>query len=62
MKKTVSRRFEVTTTNTGIVWAEVGDVIVVSNRGGEHYNIKAVNDKPIFSRWMRKNWIEAHCK
>ena len=59
--KTVKTRFEVTTTNTGKIFAEVGDVIVVLNRDAEHYNVIRVGATKINSRWMRKNWINAKC-
>ena len=58
---TVKNRFEVTTTFNGKLFAEVGDTIKVSNRDSEHYNILKVNQTPVFSRWMRKNWVNAKC-
>lgn len=58
-KLVVKTRFEVTTTPSGKIFADVGDVIVVSDRDFEHYNILKVNDTQIFSRWMRKNWVNA---
>ena len=58
----VKTRFEVTTTGNGVIYANVGDTIKVSNRGVEHYNILKVNDTLIFSRWMRKAWIDAKCE
>ena len=60
-KLTVKTEFEVTTTNAGKIFANVGDTIVVSNRGAEHYNILKVNETKIFSRWMRKAWVNAKC-
>jgi hypothetical protein len=63
MKKLkVITRFEVTTTQEGKIFANEGDTIIVSNRDAEHYNIHKVNDTLIFSRWMRKKWIEVKCK
>ncbi len=62
MKLIVKTRFEVTTTLNGKLFAEVGDVIKVSNRDGEYYNILRVNQTPVFSRWMRKNWVNAKCE
>ena len=63
MKKlTVKTEFEVTTTNTGKIFANIGDTVVVSDRGVEHYNILKVNKTKIFSRWMRKAWVDAKCK
>jgi hypothetical protein len=61
-KKIVKTEFEVTTTSVGKIIAKVGDVLTISNRDAEHYNILKVNDTQIFSRWMRKNWINAKCK
>ena len=60
-RKTVKTEFEVTTTNAGKVFAKVGDIITISNRDAEHYNILKVNDIKIFSRWMRKAWVNAKC-
>ena len=60
-RKIVKTEFEVTTTINGKVFAKVGDTIVVSNRDAEHYNIIKVNNTKIFSRWMRKNWVNAKC-
>ena len=60
-KLIVKTEFEVTTTNAGKVFAKVGDTIVVSNRDAEHYNILKVNETKIFSRWMRKAWVNAKC-
>ena len=60
-KLTVKTEFEVTTTNTGKLFAKVGDIIVVSNRDAEHYNILKVDEIKIFSRWMRKAWVNAKC-
>jgi len=57
----VKTEFEITTTSTGKIFAKVGDVILVSNRDAEHYNILKVNNTRIFSRWMRKSWINAKC-
>ncbi len=61
IKLTVKTSFEVTTTPSGKIFANVGDVVLVSNRDAEHYNILKVNDIKIFSRWMRKNWINSKC-
>jgi len=60
-RKTVKTEFEVTTTNAGKIFAKVGDIITISNRDAEHYNILKVNDIKIFSRWMRKAWVNAKC-
>lgn len=60
-KLAVKTRFEITTTPNGKIFANEGDVIVVSDRGEEYYNILKVNDVAIFSRWMRKTWVDAKC-
>jgi hypothetical protein len=60
-KLTVKTEFEVTTTNTSKIFAKVGDVIIVTNKDAEHYNILKVNNTRITSRWMRKSWINAKC-
>jgi hypothetical protein len=60
-KLTVKNEFEVTTTNTNKIFAKVGDVIIVTNKDAEHYNILKVNNTRITSRWMRKSWINAKC-
>jgi len=60
-KKIVKTEFEVTTTNSGKIFAKVGDMLFVSNRDAEHYNILKVNETKIFSIWMRKNWVNAKC-
>lgn len=59
--KTVKTEFEITTTNAGKIFAKVGDIITISNRGSEHYNILKVNDTKIFSIWIRKAWVNAKC-
>ena len=59
-RKTVKTQFEVTTTNAGKIFANVGDIITISNRDVEHYNIINVNDTKIFSRWMRKACINTN--
>ena len=61
IKLIVKTPFEVTTTDAGKVFAKVGDTITISNRDAEHYNILKVNDTKIFSRWMRKAWVDAKC-
>ena len=61
-RKIVKREFEVTTTKAGKIFARVGDIITISNRDTEHYNILKVNDTKIFSRWMRKAWVNAKCE
>ena len=62
MKKlTVKTEFEVTTTNTNKIFAKVGDVIFITNKDAEHYNILKINNTRITSRWMRKSWINAKC-
>lgn len=60
-RKIVKTEFEVTTTNAGKIFAKIGDTITISNRDAEHYNILKVNDTKIFSRWMRKAWVNAKC-
>ena len=60
-KLTVKTPFEITTTPTGKIFANIGDIIIVSVRDDEHYNILKVNNTKIFSRWMRKFWINAKC-
>lgn len=60
-RKTVKTEFEVTTTNAGKIFAKVGDIITISNRDAEHYNILKINNTKIFSRWMRKAWVNAKC-
>ena len=60
-KLTVKNKFEITTTPTGKIFANEGDVIVVPDRSEEYYNILKVNDVVIFSRWMRKAWINTKC-
>jgi len=61
-RKTVKTEFEITTTSEGKIFAKIGDIIIISNRDSEHYNVHKVNDTKIFSRWMRKGWINAKCK
>lgn len=61
IQKTVKTEFEVTTTNTGKIFAKVGDIITISNRDAEHYFIHKVNNIRIYSRWIRKNWVNAKC-
>lgn len=61
-RKVVKTKFEVTTTNAGKIFAKVGDTITISNRDAEYYNILKVNDTKIFSRWMRKAWVNAKCE
>jgi len=60
-KKIVKTEFEITTTRDGKLFARIGDVICISNRDAEHYNIHKVNDVRVFSRWIRKNWVNAKC-
>jgi ribosomal protein L14 len=60
-KLTVKTEFEVTTTNTSKIFAKVGDIIIVTNKDAEHYNVLKVNNTRITSRWMRKSWINAKC-
>lgn len=60
-KLTVKTEFEVTTTSTGKIFAKVGDVIFITNKDAEHYNILKINNTRITSRWMRKSWIDAKC-
>lgn len=62
IKKTIETEFEVTTTCYGKIFAKVGDIIIISDRDKEHYNIHKINNTKIFSRWMRKSWINAKCK
>ena len=60
-KLTVKTEFEVTTTSKGKIFAKVGDVIFITNKDAEHYNILKINNTRITSRWMRKSWIDAKC-
>ena len=60
-RKIVKIEFQVTTTNAGKIFAKVGDIITISNRDAEYYNILKVNDIKIFSIWMRKAWVNAKC-
>jgi hypothetical protein len=60
-KLIVKTKFEVTTTAKGKIFANVGDVLLVSNRDAEHFKILKLNNFPIFSRWMRKSWVLAKC-
>ena len=60
-KLTVKTEFEVTTTSTGKIFAKVGDVIFITNKDAEHYNILKINNTRITSRLMRKSWINAKC-
>lgn len=60
-KLTVKTEFEVTTTSMGKIFAKVGDVIFITNKDAEHYNILKINNTRITSRWMRKSWIDAKC-
>lgn len=60
-KLTVKTKFEVTTTSKGKIFAKVGDVIFITNKDAEHYNILKINNTRITSRWMRKSWINAKC-
>lgn len=60
-KLTVKTEFEVTTTSTNKIFAKVGDVIFITNKDAEHYNILKINNTRITSRWMRKSWINAKC-
>lgn len=60
-KLTVKTEFEVTTTSTSKIFAKVGDVIFITNKDAEHYNILKINNTRITSRWMRKSWIDAKC-
>jgi hypothetical protein len=62
-RKIVKKRFHVTTTTKkGKIFAEVGDILTISNRGSEYYNIIKINKTNIFSRWMRKAWIDCFCE
>lgn len=60
-KLTVKTEFEVTTSSTSKIFAKVGDVIFITNKDAEHYNILKINNTRITSRWMRKSWIDAKC-
>jgi len=63
MKKLiVTKTFEVTTTRDGKIFATPNDIIIISEKGAEYYNVLRVNSINIFSRWMRKSWINAHTK
>ena len=59
--KIVKTEFEITTTSKGKIFAKIGDKITVKNKDYENYYILKVNDTQIFSRWMRKNWVNAKC-
>jgi hypothetical protein len=59
--KIVKTEFEVTTTPKGKIFAKVGDIITLSNHDAEHYRILKVNDVKIYSRWMRKMWVNFKC-
>ena len=61
IKLIVKTEFDVTTTDAGKIFANVGDILIVSNRGAEHYNILKISNTLIFSRWMRKAWVDAKC-
>jgi len=62
MKKlTVKTPFEITSTPKEKVIASVGDVLTVSDRGVEFYNIHKVNKTQVFSIWMRKTWVNSKC-
>jgi hypothetical protein len=56
-KLLVTKKFEVTTTPSGKIFADVNDILIVSDRDGENYYILKVNDIQIFSRWIKKTWI-----
>lgn len=48
-----------------LITAEIGDTIEVNVRNRDEYFIIAVY-KPtgkikVYSRWMRQNWVKAHC-
>ena len=58
----VKTRFELTTTSSGKIYAEAGDILIVKDRDFEHYNIVKLNNTNIFSRWIRKNWVNSKCK
>lgn len=63
MKKLiVTKTFEVTTEPAGKIFANVGDTLIVKDKGSEEYYILRLNQKNIFSRWMRKSWINSHTK
>lgn len=61
-RKIVKTEFEVTTTTSGKIFAKPGDIITVSDKGAEYYNILKINKTQIFSRWMRKSWVNAKCE
>lgn len=62
MKKLIVKtEFEVTTTPQGKIFAKVGDVLTVTDRGAEFYNILKINKTQIFSIWMRKLWVDTKC-
>ena len=59
IKLIVTKNFEITTTPTETIFANVGDVLIVKIRDSEHYNILKLNGKNIFSRWMRQAWVNS---
>lgn len=62
MKLRVKNRFYITTTADGELNAEKGDTLDVEERNDAYFNIKRLNDKPIFLRWMRKPYVLGHCE
>lgn len=63
MKKLiVTKTFELTEETSGKIFANIGDTLIVKDKGVEYYHILRLNEKNIFSRWMRKSWINAHSK
>jgi hypothetical protein len=58
----VKSEFFITTTSSEKIIAKRGDVLKVTERGAEYYNIKKLNGINIFSTWIRKPWVLAHCE
>jgi len=53
--------FHITTTKNGQVWAKEGDKLIVQEKNANEYYIKRLNDTPIFSRWMKQNFVKSYC-
>jgi len=58
---TVKTSFHITTTRNGEVWAKEGDRLTVSEKNANEYYIIKLNNTPIFSRWMKQNFIKSYC-
>ena len=62
IKLTVTKPFFITNTKAGEINAKKGDILTVSKRSADYYNIHKLNNTQIFSIWQRTNWVMAHCK